>query len=328
MNEESNLIKQLYRDDSSQKLLEEAPWKEDSKYFNRVDISISTINKMMKHCISGGSIEVMGLLLGYIKEKTYVIIDSFALPVEGTETRVNAAAEANVFMTQYIDHLNKLGRRDKPIGWYHSHPGYGCWLSGIDVQTQQMHQTYQDPWIAIVIDPIRTSQQGKLEIGAFRTFPENTINSPEDNSDDFNVVIPSEKRTDYGFHRNQYYSIDVNMLYSEEDKQFLNRHFLQENWMDFIFDHDNSEKLLKEIETRNEFLKENFLTTIPMEDGLNQNFEENMSEGKLSQILHEREKKEQEHNEMEKKIELFEKISDNSNLDIHLQMNILDLLEK
>ena len=21
------------------------------------------------------------------------------------------------------------------IGWYHSHPGYGCWLSGIDVST-------------------------------------------------------------------------------------------------------------------------------------------------------------------------------------------------
>jgi hypothetical protein len=22
------------------------------------------------------------------------------------------------------------------VGWYHSHPGYGCWLSGIDVGTQ------------------------------------------------------------------------------------------------------------------------------------------------------------------------------------------------
>ncbi len=24
------------------------------------------------------------------------------------------------------------------VGWYHSHPGFGCWLSGVDVNTQQV----------------------------------------------------------------------------------------------------------------------------------------------------------------------------------------------
>lgn len=28
------------------------------------------------------------------------------------------------------------GKVENICGWYHSHPGYGCWLSGIDVQTQ------------------------------------------------------------------------------------------------------------------------------------------------------------------------------------------------
>lgn len=23
------------------------------------------------------------------------------------------------------------------VGWYHSHPGFGCWLSGVDINTQQ-----------------------------------------------------------------------------------------------------------------------------------------------------------------------------------------------
>lgn len=27
------------------------------------------------------------------------------------------------------------------VGWYHSHPGFGCWLSGVDINTQQV-QTY------------------------------------------------------------------------------------------------------------------------------------------------------------------------------------------
>ncbi|EFI27819.1 hypothetical protein CC1G_14743 [Coprinopsis cinerea okayama7 len=30
----------------------------------------------------------------------------------------------------------KAGRLENAIGWYHSHPGYGCWLSEIDVNTQ------------------------------------------------------------------------------------------------------------------------------------------------------------------------------------------------
>jgi len=38
----------------------------------------------------GGEIEVMGLMLGRIERDTFIIIDSFALPVEGTETRVYA----------------------------------------------------------------------------------------------------------------------------------------------------------------------------------------------------------------------------------------------
>lgn len=58
------------------------------------------------------------------------------------------------------------------IGWYHSHPGYGCWLSGIDVGTQATQQMYQEPFLAIVIDPHRTIAAGKVEIGAFRTYPE------------------------------------------------------------------------------------------------------------------------------------------------------------
>lgn len=24
------------------------------------------------------------------------------------------------------------------VGWYHSHPGFGCWLSSVDINTQQV----------------------------------------------------------------------------------------------------------------------------------------------------------------------------------------------
>lgn len=72
----------------------------------------------------------------------------------------------------FVIRLQKVGRLENMIGWYHSHPGYGCWLSGIDVGTQATQQMYQEPFLAIVIDPHRTIAAGKVEIGAFRTYPE------------------------------------------------------------------------------------------------------------------------------------------------------------
>jgi COP9 signalosome complex subunit 5 len=72
-----------------------------------------------------------------------VVMDCFALPVEGTETRVNAQAQGYEYMTEYIEAAKKVGRLENAIGWYHSHPGYGCWLSGIDVSTQMLNQNFQ-----------------------------------------------------------------------------------------------------------------------------------------------------------------------------------------
>lgn len=31
-----------------------------------------------------------------------------------------------------------LFRPEMVVGWYHSHPGFGCWLSGVDINTQQV----------------------------------------------------------------------------------------------------------------------------------------------------------------------------------------------
>ena len=45
----------------------------------------------------------MGLLLGKVDANVMVVMDSFALPVEGTETRVNAQAQGYEYMTAYIE---------------------------------------------------------------------------------------------------------------------------------------------------------------------------------------------------------------------------------
>ena len=47
------------------------------------------------------------------------------------------------------------------VGWYHSHPGFGCWLSGVDINTQQSFEALNQRAVSVVIDPIQ-SVKGKV----------------------------------------------------------------------------------------------------------------------------------------------------------------------
>ena len=72
-----------------------------------VRISALALLKMAMHAKSGGNIEIMGMLYGKIQGDTFIVIDAFALPVEGTETRVNAQAEAYEYMVDFAE-TNKV----------------------------------------------------------------------------------------------------------------------------------------------------------------------------------------------------------------------------
>jgi len=55
---------------------------------------------MVVHARSGGTIEVMGLMQGKTDADSIIVMDAFVLPVEGTETRVNAQ-DAYEYMVDY-----------------------------------------------------------------------------------------------------------------------------------------------------------------------------------------------------------------------------------
>jgi COP9 signalosome complex subunit 5 len=199
------------------------PWRSDPNFFTHCRVSALALLKMTTHARSGGNIEIMGLMLGYVSGTSIVVTDAFRLPVEGTETRVNAQDEANTYMVSYLQSSREGGgRRENAVGWYHSHPGYGCWLSGIDVQTQFTQQQYSDPFVAVVIDPERTVSAGKVEIGAFRTYPKD-YKPPKSTHDDLDEYqsIPTGKIEDFGAHANSYYSLEVTHFKSTLDNHLL-----------------------------------------------------------------------------------------------------------
>ena len=99
---------------------------------------------MLKHGRAGVPMEVMGLMLGeFIDEYTVQVVDVFAMPQSGTGVSVEAVDP--VFQTKMLDMLRQTNRPQMVVGWYHSHPGFGCWLSGVDINVSARTYTAMLP---------------------------------------------------------------------------------------------------------------------------------------------------------------------------------------
>ena len=104
--------------------------------------------------------------------------------------------------------------------------------------------------MAIVVDPIRTISAGKVNLGAFRTYPKG-YKPPDDTSSEYQT-IPLNKIEDFGVHCKQYYrclfklhthlsnyatydcSMDVTYFKSALDKSLLdslwNHYWVKQNF--------------------------------------------------------------------------------------------------
>lgn len=69
------------------------------------------------------------------------------------------------------------------------------------------------------IDPNRTISAGKVDIGAFRTYPEN-YKPPNVAASEYQS-IPLNKIEDFGVHANQYYQLEVEIFKSALDTELL-----------------------------------------------------------------------------------------------------------
>ncbi|ANB11586.1 Rri1p [Sugiyamaella lignohabitans] len=214
-----------YDANAQRAILQQRPWTADPDYFTGVRISAIALLKMAMHARSGKHLEVMGVMTGKVIGREFIVMDAYPLPVEGTETRVNALGEAYEYMVEYLSSLQDVGRPENIVGWYHSHPGYGCWLSGIDVGTQSQNQQFQDPFLAIVVDPNRTISAGKVDIGAFRTYPPthnaSGAKGKKRGKGGGSQEIPLAKLEDFGVHAAKYYPLSISYFKSSMDSQVL-----------------------------------------------------------------------------------------------------------
>lgn len=197
----------------------------------QVYISSLALLKMLKHGRAGVPMEVMGLMLGeFVDDYTVRVIDVFAMPQSGTGVSVEAVDP--VFQAKMLDMLKQTGRPEMVVGWYHSHPGFGCWLSGVDINTQQSFEALSDRAVAVVVDPIQ-SVKGKVVIDAFRLINPNMMvlgQEPRQTTSNLgHLQKPSIQALIHGLNRH-YYSITINYRKNElEQKMLLNLH--KKSWM-------------------------------------------------------------------------------------------------
>ncbi|KAH7826793.1 putative 26S proteasome non-ATPase regulatory subunit 14 [Monocercomonoides exilis] len=218
-----------------------------------ITISSLALLKMLKHGRAGVPLEVMGLMLGsFVDDYTIRVDDVFAMPQSGTGVSVEAVDE--VFQQKMIDLLKLTGRTEVVVGWYHSHPGFGPWLSGVDMNTQQSFEKLHPRAVAVVVDPVQ-SVKGKVVIDAFRLIPQMTMMTgaePRQTTSNIgHLARPSLVALVHGCGR-QYYSMPIEFRKNTLEEQML-LNLKKKEWMEgmkiasFTSIEDDNEKRMKEM---------------------------------------------------------------------------------
>jgi len=221
----------------------------------QVYISSLALLKMLKHGRAGVPMEVMGLMLGeFVDDYTVRVIDVFAMPQSGTGVSVEAVDP--VFQAKMLDMLKQTGRPEMVVGWYHSHPGFGCWLSGVDINTQQSFEALSDRAVAVVVDPIQ-SVKGKVVIDAFRLINPNMMVLGQEPRQTTSVLghlnKPSIQALIHGLNRH-YYSIAINYRKNELEQRML-MNLNKKSWVDGLTLRDYNHHCSLNQDTVGEMLK-------------------------------------------------------------------------
>jgi proteasome lid subunit RPN8/RPN11 len=114
----------------------------------------SVLNKIHRHGRSVDGIEVCGVLVGNVFHDAAGAWLYVEHAIEGNHAAQRTAQVT--FTAETWAHIQAVMDRDHPdrriLGWYHTHPGFGIFLSDMDVFIQD--NFFGEPWqVALVYDP-------------------------------------------------------------------------------------------------------------------------------------------------------------------------------
>lgn len=152
------------------------------------------MDKVAEHARSGGYKEVVGVLIGRVVDQTIVIEDAVSGGIESTQTRARLPPET---MAKIADDIVKQRIQGNIVGWYHSHPRHGIFMSNVDTETHSNLQQFSSYIAAMVIDPT-TDQVGFFTLdssGRSQSIPPEHVRVFEEGEEAVFSDVPSSKET-------------------------------------------------------------------------------------------------------------------------------------
>jgi 26S proteasome regulatory subunit N11 len=141
--------------------------KEDQEKKEFVNLNFKALSKVLLHGMRFSNnnipkekwIECMGFLVGNVNGNDVEIKDAIPM-VHGNLVEVEFQDEHYA----KADEINQsLTDENWIIGWYHTHPGHGLFLSAVDKINHSGYQSLNKKAIALVFDPSKFDGKNKLE---------------------------------------------------------------------------------------------------------------------------------------------------------------------
>jgi proteasome lid subunit RPN8/RPN11 len=123
---------------------------------------------MLSKAARAGQTEIGGFLIGKIESDKILVTRATFPRQRGSRTHVTIN---DADMALLAEELVERGTGEVIIGWHHTHPGLGVFMSSTDVSTQQRYQAFFPEAIALVMDPAKfaeTLEMDDLDLRIYR----------------------------------------------------------------------------------------------------------------------------------------------------------------
>lgn len=142
-------------------------------------VPISLVDQAEAFTAPRGHMEMGGLLIGHVDDqgRNVCTVGIFPEQIEETPSYCEFDGKWMAMCAAAADFANtQIGSENTPnlrvIGWIHTHPGLGLFLSGIDIKTYKdnLNMTKDGRFVAVVVDPLEGNNGVFLTPDKPRTF--------------------------------------------------------------------------------------------------------------------------------------------------------------
>lgn len=125
-----------------------------------IQIYPGVLSLILTRSARAGRTEIGGFLIGRVRGQQLFVTRATFPRQTGTSTHV---AINDIDMALLAEELTEQGTGEAIIGWWHTHPSLGVFMSGTDIATQERYQAFFPQAIALVIDPVKFSESLNLQ---------------------------------------------------------------------------------------------------------------------------------------------------------------------